>query len=164
MFVIADGVYKTRTDRILQDISRKYPDVIIWSEDAIVVSLLPEPRCRSRGISIAGSLFRDTDEPPKIRPIGETFDQHMKVIRHQAVRNNRKLILSRCETKLLERLGGRSVIAKNRTTKMCGGCNEIAIRAGISKPDDAWRTRHGSYTEQLTYRACWIVGGPEGPP
>lgn len=141
MFVIADGVYKTRTHRILQDISRKYPNVIIWSEDAIVVSVLPEPTADLPGISIAGSLFRDTYKAPKIGPIGETFDQQMNVIRHQAVRKNRKLILSRCETKLLERLGSRFIIVKNRTTKMCGGSNEIAIWAGISKPDDAWWTR-----------------------
>jgi hypothetical protein len=82
VFIIADGVYKTRTDRILQHISRKYPDVIIWSEDAIVVSLLPEPTADPHRVSIAGSLFRDTHKTPKIRPIGETFDQQMKVIRH----------------------------------------------------------------------------------
>ena len=152
MFVAADCLYETRAHRILQDISRKYSDVIIWSQHAIVVSLLPEPAADFPGVSTAGTLFRDTHEAPKIRSIRETFDQQMKVIRHQTVRKNRKLILNHRETKLLERLRGRFVIFKNRPAKMCAGCDEIAIRAGISKPDDAWRTRHGSYAEQLTYQ------------
>jgi hypothetical protein len=95
MFVIADGVYKTRTHRILQDISRKYPDVIIWSEDKIVVSLLPEPSSVGAGVASTRALFRNANEPTKIRVWSKSLDEHAQVFRHQAVRENCKLIFGR---------------------------------------------------------------------
>jgi hypothetical protein len=68
-------------------------------EHPIEVSSLPQPAAYPETRDVSGSLLRIVDERAQICRIGLTFDKHVNVIWHEAVRWNSELLLAGCTPK-----------------------------------------------------------------
>ncbi|HXD17605.1 MAG TPA: hypothetical protein VN654_11370 [Vicinamibacterales bacterium] len=105
-------------------------------------ALLPQ-RPLSRGrMSLTGTLFRALDQSSKVGAVGRSFDEQMRVIGHQAVRQDYKLPAAGCTQKLTHDRSSERDVAEWCAAIERAERYEIAVRTDVTESFDARRARH----------------------
>jgi len=91
--IVFDSLREARSHGVLQNIARDDDGLLLISENVFERISLPEFGSKGLRIIEAGILLRPRDELLAVRRIGLSFDQQVKVIGHEAVRNYRERVL-----------------------------------------------------------------------
>src|SRR5262245_46886896 len=107
-FIVGCHCYKPGSYRVVDDVLRILACVGLVSQDPFEITLLPQAIAIARPVCEACALLAQFREATQIRLLVETSHQKVHVVRHYAVRKERKLFVVRSTLKLRERLCRRS--------------------------------------------------------
>jgi hypothetical protein len=115
MLVILSPCHEAGSHRILDDVPRDRQDCIGISEHAIVIPLLPEARAAGAPSEFEPrSLFRDPHERAEIGVRRHAANEKVRVVWHEAIRENFKRVCPCRLPKMQQRGAGKIAVEKRR--------------------------------------------------
>ena len=107
-----------------------------------MVPSLPERLSGPLAVRETGPLFECCHEPPEVGGRLSPFDQNMKVIRHEAVRNDCKPFVGSSAQHLREHGVHRSTRDEDSRPLIGSGGDEVALKAQVVETWNPWWACH----------------------